>query len=608
MIKRLPLLITCLTVFTAYSMEPQQNKPAKLLIETSDQKQIDVPKAVLLTSNTLKNMLGDELATISSETAIPVQHTDQEMNLMLPLMTHIATSNYTQLISDLQKHNFTQLNTIIVCSNYLDIPELLGLAQITYNKKIEDKIKNFKMPPCKRIDLKFPNETSIDSPEPSFTKKLMSQKTNEKVTITTYDTVAKVDRSVVELSKTLKEMLNNTGDGNIDLSFYRSDELALILPLMYDLADNNYSNLKILDTHNSDSLIQIINMVNYLAIEDLFKPVLDVFAKKLLTTIELEGQKNAQLEALAKMPTNIKLRLAESILTTANARDFYLANFIGHEHAIKLELTSSPIVQQLVQVSPDNSLLARCDNNVVHLIDTKTGAIVLTLMGHTDTINALCFSPDGSVLATGSNDTTCCLWDVKTGKCARSLQNHKKRVTSLCWESLSEFGFLFATGSDDGHVVWRPSKAWDNCRGYTGHTKEITCLRFAPKKSLLATASSDGTIHLNRLNSKLYTILNCTSIMPYADSICFSDDGFTLIASHFDQSVYAWDISDILLKYYLDYPTLQQALLLHLLYKAAKNKTKLILDGSLSSAYHILTLPCLQNLCDQHVQIKAERS
>lgn len=38
------------------------------------------------------------------------------------------------------------------------------------------------------------------------------------------------------------------------------------------------------------------------------------------------------------------------------------------------------------------------------------------LYGHSNSINSLCFSPDGTTLASGSDDNTIIFWDLKTGK------------------------------------------------------------------------------------------------------------------------------------------------------------------------------------------------
>jgi WD40 repeat protein len=44
------------------------------------------------------------------------------------------------------------------------------------------------------------------------------------------------------------------------------------------------------------------------------------------------------------------------------------------------------------------------------------------LAGHTNWIWSVAFSPDGSLLTSGSADATVKLWDVQTGECLKTLQ------------------------------------------------------------------------------------------------------------------------------------------------------------------------------------------
>ena len=55
--------------------------------------------------------------------------------------------------------------------------------------------------------------------------------------------------------------------------------------------------------------------------------------------------------------------------------------------------------------------------------------------GHSDTVNALVFSPDGKSLASGGDDGFIIIWDVQTGKVAYRLGAEDK-VDSLVWHPL----------------------------------------------------------------------------------------------------------------------------------------------------------------------------
>ncbi|XP_027094106.1 uncharacterized WD repeat-containing protein C2A9.03-like isoform X2 [Coffea arabica] len=65
-------------------------------------------------------------------------------------------------------------------------------------------------------------------------------------------------------------------------------------------------------------------------------------------------------------------------------------------------------------VSPDGRLLAVLGDNPESLIaDAHSGKVVGTLKGHLDYGFASAWHPDGRMLATGNQDTTCRLWDIR---------------------------------------------------------------------------------------------------------------------------------------------------------------------------------------------------
>ena len=72
--------------------------------------------------------------------------------------------------------------------------------------------------------------------------------------------------------------------------------------------------------------------------------------------------------------------------------------------------------------SPDGSILATASaaEQTLRLWNTNDGRLLTTLQGHANFVNSACFSPDGSILASGSDDQTVRLWDTHTGECIRT--------------------------------------------------------------------------------------------------------------------------------------------------------------------------------------------
>ena len=100
----------------------------------------------------------------------------------------------------------------------------------------------------------------------------------------------------------------------------------------------------------------------------------------------------------------------------------------------RLSFTQQPIslehrsVVHTVAFSPVNGsrLASAGGNGVIKLWDLRND-IVTTLRDHTDTVNAVAFSPNGELLATGGDDWTFRLWNVSRGQNIATLEHNVDR-------------------------------------------------------------------------------------------------------------------------------------------------------------------------------------
>jgi WD40 repeat protein len=224
-----------------------------------------------------------------------------------------------------------------------------------------------------------------------------------------------------------------------------------------------------------------------------------------------------------------------------------------------LSESASPVGTRLLGYSgPVNSLafnpagttLAVATNNdKIVLITIGQFTIASTLTDHTDAVTAVAFSPDGRLLASGSDDRTARLWNVSDPAHPvrlAVLTGHTDAVTSVAF---SRDGRLLATGSAD-HTV----RLWDvsnprhpvTIATLTGHTRPVRTVAFSPDAPVLATGGDDHTALLwdvSRPRNPVITARLTDHDAPvYA--VAFSPDGRTLATGSYDDTIRLWNVTD----------------------------------------------------------------
>lgn len=122
----------------------------------------------------------------------------------------------------------------------------------------------------------------------------------------------------------------------------------------------------------------------------------------------------------------------------------------------------------------------------VHVWNTATIA-ELAQVKHADHVAAVAFSPDGTLLATGSWDHTVVVSDAATGA-----GRHRFTLDAPVWAvTFSPNGHLLAAGGRDGKINVYALSAGSLVRSFQ-HTGEVTQLAFGPNSERLLSGGSDG--------------------------------------------------------------------------------------------------------------------
>ncbi|CAI4222399.1 unnamed protein product [Auanema sp. JU1783] len=127
--------------------------------------------------------------------------------------------------------------------------------------------------------------------------------------------------------------------------------------------------------------------------------------------------------------------------------------------------------------------------------DIRTGQCVQSFEGHEADINTVRFHPNGDAFATGSDDASCRLFDLRADRqvCVYEKESILFPVNGVDF-SLS--GRILFAGYGDYRVgVWDTLKCARNAVLY-GHENRISCLRTSPDGTAVCSASWDATIRI----------------------------------------------------------------------------------------------------------------
>jgi WD40 repeat protein len=165
-----------------------------------------------------------------------------------------------------------------------------------------------------------------------------------------------------------------------------------------------------------------------------------------------------------------------------------------------------------ISLSDPTRIASASEDHTIKIWDVSSGLCLKTLNDHDSAVNSVVFSRDSARLASASDDSKVKIWDTSSGVCLQTLEGHSNVVWSVVF---SHDSTRLASASNDCKV-----KLWDADSGLClktldGHDGVVNSVVFSHDSASLASASDDGKIKIwDAISLQSSTLAGCWSTLP----------------------------------------------------------------------------------------------
>lgn len=301
------------------------------------------------------------------------------------------------------------------------------------------------------------------------------------------------------------------------------------------------------------------------SVRGLFKPALGIVGMALLVSLfialsaMLQDRKQVINAGPPSTSTATVLTPMSTAATTAQADTDFVAS-LEPLTTIQVNLPDEDLFgKDTIAFSPDGSLLASItrDNNIAlwNVTTGKHARTITTTSGHGEKLKGLAWSPDGRIFASSFMDAgsgVIILWDAADGRQLHTFQEPRGYITSMAWSpdgrtlAWSDGWAIRLWDATSGNMLPKPQPTWPVpliSRDYLDNV--VRNLAWSPDGSRLATSQDDIIKIWNPADGQELAVLNLTGTVT---NMSWSPGGRMMAASVADQyiskrSIEVWDVA-----------------------------------------------------------------